>query len=197
MHYHDALTFLRLLWKFMLWLIFISVNFCFSFVLNCLAYITIPKNNGKIKINWNKKLTTTFMIMNQTFYNLVEINRYERDLASRQCGIRECCFFEQRSSRSRKAKKKNNLNLPSPSLWNGSGIEWERRLVMIYVTIISWTKARLGIDLTRNRKSSSFSWSVESVFPLRVCKCLTVKMSDYYDILEVPRSATDQDIKKA
>ena len=159
MHY-DALTFLRLLWK--------------------------------------------FMIMNQTFYNLVEINRYERDLASRQCGIRKCCFFEQRSSRSRKAKK-TNLNLctatemipPSPSLWNGNGMEWERRLVMNYVTIISWTKARLGIDLTRNRNSSSFSWSVESVFSLRVCKCLTVKMSDYYDILEVPRSATDQDIKKA
>jgi len=31
---------------------FISVNFCFSFnVLNSLAYITIPQNNGKIKIN--------------------------------------------------------------------------------------------------------------------------------------------------
>ena len=150
MHY-DALTFLRLLWK--------------------------------------------FSIMNQTFYNLVEINRYERDLASRQSGIRECCFFEQRSSRSRK-EKKNNSNLPSPSLWNGNGMEWERRLVMNYVTI-SWTKARLIIDLTRNRKSSSFSWSVKSVFSLRVCKCLTVKMSDYYDILEVPRSATDQDIKKA
>ena len=30
---------------------FNSVNFCFSLVLNSLAYITIPKNNGKIKIN--------------------------------------------------------------------------------------------------------------------------------------------------
>ena len=38
---------------------FISVSFCFSFVVNSLAYITIPKNNGKIKINWNKELTTT------------------------------------------------------------------------------------------------------------------------------------------
>ena len=154
MHYHDALTFLRLLWK--------------------------------------------FMIMNQTFYNLVEINRYERDLASRQCGIRECWFFEQRSSRSRKAKKTIWIFPRFPSLW----IEWEwngmrEETGNDYVTIISWTKARLGNHLTRNRKSSSFSWSVESVFPLRVCKCLTVKMSDYYDILEVPRSATDQDIKKA
>ena len=44
-------------------LFFISVNFCFSFVSNSLTYITIPKNNhGKIKINWNKKLTTTYMI---------------------------------------------------------------------------------------------------------------------------------------
>ena len=31
--------------------IYVAVNFCFSFVLNSLAYITIPKNNGKIKIN--------------------------------------------------------------------------------------------------------------------------------------------------
>ena len=38
---------------------FISRNFCFSFVLNSLAYITIPKNNGKIKITGNKKLTVT------------------------------------------------------------------------------------------------------------------------------------------
>ena len=30
---------------------FISVNFWFSFVLNSLAYITIHRNNGKIKIN--------------------------------------------------------------------------------------------------------------------------------------------------
>ena len=46
---------------YMLQLIFfISVNFCFSSVLNSLAYITTPKNNGKIKINWNKKLTTTY-----------------------------------------------------------------------------------------------------------------------------------------
>ena len=151
MHY-DALTFLRLLWK--------------------------------------------FMIMNQTFYNLVEINRYERDLASRQCGIRECCFLN-RDPREAARQKKGQFesSLPFPVEWEW--MEWERRLVVNYVTIISWTKARFGIDLTRNRKSSSFSWGVESVFSLRVCKCLTVKMSDYYDILEVPRSATDQDIKKA
>ena len=30
---------------------FISVNFYVSFVLNSLAYITIPKRNEKIKIN--------------------------------------------------------------------------------------------------------------------------------------------------
>ena len=43
--------------------IFISGNFCFSFVSKSLAiaYITIPKNNGKIKINWDKKLTTTYI----------------------------------------------------------------------------------------------------------------------------------------
>ena len=33
---------------------FIPVNFWFSLVLNSLAYITIPRNNGKIEINWNK-----------------------------------------------------------------------------------------------------------------------------------------------
>ena len=30
---------------------FIPVNFCFPFVSNSLAYIIIPKSNGKIKIN--------------------------------------------------------------------------------------------------------------------------------------------------
>ena len=42
---------------FKLQLILISVNFRFSFVLNQLAYITIPKNTGRIKINWNEKIT--------------------------------------------------------------------------------------------------------------------------------------------
>ena len=45
---------------YMLQLIFISVNFYISFVSNSLAFIIIPKNNGKIKINWDKKLTTTY-----------------------------------------------------------------------------------------------------------------------------------------
>ena len=37
---------------YLLQLIFvISVNFYFLFVTNSLAYITIPQNNGKIKIN--------------------------------------------------------------------------------------------------------------------------------------------------
>ena len=40
-----------LLFVVVLQLIFISVNFYFSFVLNSLAYITIPKNNRNIKIN--------------------------------------------------------------------------------------------------------------------------------------------------
>ena len=31
--------------------IYVAVNFCFSVVLNSLAYIIIPKNSGKIKIN--------------------------------------------------------------------------------------------------------------------------------------------------
>ena len=40
-----------LLFVVVLQLIFISVNFYFSIVSNSLAYITIPKNNRKIKIN--------------------------------------------------------------------------------------------------------------------------------------------------
>ena len=43
-------------------LFFISVNFCFSFVSNSFACITIPKNNGKTKNNWNKKLTATYTL---------------------------------------------------------------------------------------------------------------------------------------
>ena len=46
--------------KYMLQLIFfISVNFYFSSVSNSLPYITIPKNNRKLKIDRDKKLTTT------------------------------------------------------------------------------------------------------------------------------------------
>ena len=41
---------------------FISVNFYFSFVLSLLGYITIPKSNGKITINRNKKLATTYIL---------------------------------------------------------------------------------------------------------------------------------------
>ena len=32
----------------------------FFFVSTLLAYITIPKNKGNIKITWDKKLTTTY-----------------------------------------------------------------------------------------------------------------------------------------
>ena len=40
---------------------FISVNFYISFVSNSLAFITIPKNNGK-KINSDKKLITKYTL---------------------------------------------------------------------------------------------------------------------------------------
>ena len=40
-----------LLFVVVLQLIFSSVNFYFSFVLNFLAYLTIPKNNRNININ--------------------------------------------------------------------------------------------------------------------------------------------------
>ena len=40
-----------LLFVVVLQLIFISVNFYFSFVLNSLVYITVPQNNRNIKIN--------------------------------------------------------------------------------------------------------------------------------------------------
>lgn len=40
----------------------ISVNFYFSFVLDSLAYTIKPKNNGKLKIKGDKKLTTTYLL---------------------------------------------------------------------------------------------------------------------------------------
>ena len=56
------------MYMYMLQLIFfISVHFCFSFVLNSLAYITIPQNNGKMKIHWKKLTTTSFC------YNIYKI----------------------------------------------------------------------------------------------------------------------------
>ena len=64
---------LNLLAIYMLQLIFISVNFGFSFVLNSLTYITIPQNNGKIKINWNEKITTytRLFVQNRENWNIV------------------------------------------------------------------------------------------------------------------------------
>ena len=44
---------------------FISGNFYFSFVSISLAYITIPKNKRKTKITWDKKLTTTYPLVNK------------------------------------------------------------------------------------------------------------------------------------
>ena len=37
---------------------FISGNFCFSFVSNSLAYITVSKNNGKVKLSTTKPSLT-------------------------------------------------------------------------------------------------------------------------------------------
>ena len=38
---------------------FTSVNFCFTFVSNLLAYIMTPKNKGKTKTYCNKKIIAT------------------------------------------------------------------------------------------------------------------------------------------
>lgn len=62
------------------------------------------------------------MIMNQTFYNLVEINRYERYLASRQCGIRECCFLNRdprEAARQKKGQFESSLSFSVEWEWNG------------------------------------------------------------------------------
>ena len=37
----------------------VQLFFAFPLFQDSLAYITIPKNNGKIKINWNQKLAST------------------------------------------------------------------------------------------------------------------------------------------
>ena len=56
---------------YMLQLIFfISVNFCFSFFKNLLAYITIPKNNGKMKINYNIYVYEPLQLCNKIVLNL-------------------------------------------------------------------------------------------------------------------------------
>ena len=55
------------------WNIYVAVNFflfqlifVFSFVLNSLAYVTIPKNNGKIKRNRNKKNNHNMQVKKET-----------------------------------------------------------------------------------------------------------------------------------
>ena len=60
-------------------LIFTSVNFYFSFVSNSLAYITIPQNNGKMKINWDKKNLLEHICVYFLLYNLpliLNLNTY-------------------------------------------------------------------------------------------------------------------------
>ena len=60
-------------------LIFTSVNFYFSFVSNSLAYITIPQNNGKTKINWDKKNLLEHICVYFLLYNLpliLNLNTY-------------------------------------------------------------------------------------------------------------------------
>ena len=51
----EVLYLLQLFIYLFIYLFFISVNVYFSFVSNSLAYLTIPQNNGKMKINWDKK----------------------------------------------------------------------------------------------------------------------------------------------
>ena len=48
---------------YMLQLIFISVNFGFSFVLNSLTYITIQKDNGKILLLFKLRMCNTPLFM--------------------------------------------------------------------------------------------------------------------------------------
>ena len=48
----------------------------FFLVSTSLAYITIPKNKGNIKITWDKKLTTTLFGMNdKTIKNYGDLGR--------------------------------------------------------------------------------------------------------------------------
>ena len=61
--------------KEMLQLIFFPGKFHFSFVSNS-SYITIPKNKGKIKFPWKKKLTATEIIHSKRSKNLHEMLRY-------------------------------------------------------------------------------------------------------------------------
>ena len=60
-------------------LIFTSVNCYFSFVSNSLAYITIPQNNGKMKINCDKKNLLEHICVYFLLYNLpliLNLNTY-------------------------------------------------------------------------------------------------------------------------
>ena len=68
----------------------VAVNFCFSFVLNSLAYIAIPKNNGKIKINWNKKLATTFPFI--VFISFLQLDTTHFAGFTRCCDLHDKCY---------------------------------------------------------------------------------------------------------
>ena len=53
---------------------FISVYFYFSFVSNSLAYITIPQNNGKMKINRDKNLLQHICVFFLLYNTLLILN---------------------------------------------------------------------------------------------------------------------------
>ena len=56
----------------------LSVNCCFCFVSNLLAYVTIPQNNGKINIDWDKKKSTTYVKLHKIKSKLI---RQLRDIS--------------------------------------------------------------------------------------------------------------------
>ena len=69
----------------------VAVNFCFSFVLNSLAFITIPKNNGKIKITWNKKLTTKSLFY-IVFISFLQLDTTHFAGFTRCCDLHDKCY---------------------------------------------------------------------------------------------------------
>ena len=69
----------------------VAVNFSSRFVLNSLAYITIPKNNGKIKINRNKKLTTTPRFILCLFFFL-QLDTTHFAGFTRCCDLHDKCY---------------------------------------------------------------------------------------------------------
>ena len=81
--------------------------------------------------------------MNQTFYNLVEINRYERDLASDNAEFGNVVFLNRDPREAARQKKRQfESSLPFSVEWEWNGMREETGNDLRHYNIMNQSEAR-------------------------------------------------------